>query len=328
MKDEKKTRKQLISELAELRKIDELEKVETERKRVEEAYRTVVEHSLQGLVMVQDFRFVVANQAFAEISGYTIEELLSLSPEEVKAVVHPEDQALVWGRFRDRVAGKPMPPRYEYRGIRKDGTVRWLEMFANAIEYHGRPAVQAVILDITERKRAEEEIRRRITELAAFEEIGRAIASTMKLDELWELIYHQTCRVMEVSAFYIGLYDQEREEVHFVIDMLHGEHRPEVEKARRFAEGRTEYIIRTKKPVLIQGDVQETYDRLGIVSADKRSKALAGAPIIAGDEVIGVLAVQNYERDDAYDEHTIELLSTIADQAAIAIENARLYEET
>jgi PAS domain S-box-containing protein len=45
-------------------------------------------------------------------------------------MIHPEDQELVWGRFRDRLAGEPVPPLYEYRGVRKDGTVRWLEMFA------------------------------------------------------------------------------------------------------------------------------------------------------------------------------------------------------
>jgi len=137
-----------------------------ERKRVREAlreseqkYRTLVEQSLQGLVVIQNFRIVFANTAFAEISGYTIEELLSLSPEQVRAMVHPEDQALVWGRFRDRLEGKPVSPHYEYRGVRKDGAVRWLDMYANRIEYQGQPAVQATFVDITERRRAEEALR-------------------------------------------------------------------------------------------------------------------------------------------------------------------------
>jgi len=168
----------------------------------------------------------------------------------------------------------------------------------------------------------------RIAELATFNEIGRAIASTIKLDQLWELIYHQTCRVMEVSAFYISLYDRPKEELNVVIDILNGQRQPQEEGPRKFCQGRTEYIIHTKKPLLIRGEVQETYERLGIVSSDKRAKAFAGVPITAAGEVIGVLAVQNYERDDAYDEHITSLLSTIANQAAIAIENARLYEET
>ncbi|HUT88111.1 MAG TPA: PAS domain S-box protein [Thermoguttaceae bacterium] len=124
----------------------------------EHKYRALVEQSLQGLVVVQDFRIVFTNQAFAEISGYTVEELMSLSPEQVRATVHPEDRALVWGRFEDRLAGKPVAPRYEYRFIRKDGSVRWLEMFATPIEYEGRRAGQWAIVDVTDRKRAEKKV--------------------------------------------------------------------------------------------------------------------------------------------------------------------------
>ena len=126
----------------------------------EEKYRTLVEQSVQGLVIIQDFRIVYVNGVFAEICGYAVEELLSLSPEKVATMIHPEDQALVWGHFRDRLAGKPVPPRYEYRGIRKDGSVIWLEMFASLIEYHGKSAIQGAIINITERKRAEESLKK------------------------------------------------------------------------------------------------------------------------------------------------------------------------
>ncbi|MDX1814797.1 MAG: PAS domain-containing protein, partial [Thermodesulfobacteriota bacterium] len=75
----------------------------TELKRAEEAYRALVDHSLQGLLIVRESRILFANQAFADICGYTVDELLALSPEEVQALVHPDDQALVWGRHRDRL---------------------------------------------------------------------------------------------------------------------------------------------------------------------------------------------------------------------------------
>jgi PAS domain S-box-containing protein len=126
----------------------------TERKRTQDAlqesekkYRTLTEQSLQGLVVVQDFRCVFANTAFVKIFGYSVEELLSLPPAKVQAIVHPEDQALVWGHFRDRLAGKTVPSQYEYRGIRKDGTICWLEMFASQIEYGGKPAIQGAFVD-------------------------------------------------------------------------------------------------------------------------------------------------------------------------------------
>jgi PAS domain S-box-containing protein len=131
-----------------------------ERKRAEESYRAVVDHSLQGLLVLQDRQIVFANQALAEIVGYTTEELLSLTPSEVSQfLLHPEDRDLVWGRFRQRLEGKAVPPHYEYRVIRKDGSVLWVEMYANLMEYQGRPAIQAAIVDISERKQAEEALR-------------------------------------------------------------------------------------------------------------------------------------------------------------------------
>jgi len=140
----------------------------TERKHAEDApreseekYRTLTEQSLMGIVVLQDFRIVFANNAFAEISGYSVEELLLLPPAKVQAMIHPEDQALVWGRFRDRLAGKAVPPHYEYHGIRKDGTVCLLEMHSNRIEYGGKLAIQGAIIDITDRKQAEETLRYR-----------------------------------------------------------------------------------------------------------------------------------------------------------------------
>jgi PAS domain S-box-containing protein/putative nucleotidyltransferase with HDIG domain len=130
-----------------------------ERKRTEEEYRSVVEHSLQGLIIVQHGRIVFANQAMADIAGYTFQELQSLSPEQVATLVHSEDQDLVWDRLRERLAGKDVPPHYECRALRKDGSVIWVEMFASPVEYRGQPAVQAALLDITERVWAQEALR-------------------------------------------------------------------------------------------------------------------------------------------------------------------------
>jgi PAS domain S-box-containing protein len=138
------------------KRVQELETQTLSRSHIEEMYRLLVEHSLQGLVIIQEAHIVFANAAFTEISGYTIDELLSLSPDEVRAIIHPEDQALVWKRFQARLEGKPTPPRYEYRGIRKDGTVRWLEMVASRIEFRGKHAIQGAIFDVTDRKQAEE----------------------------------------------------------------------------------------------------------------------------------------------------------------------------
>jgi PAS domain S-box-containing protein len=128
----------------------------TARKQAEETYRVLVENSLQGLMIFQDGRTVFANAVTAEITGYTITELLALSPEQQRALIHPDDQALVAQRIRARLNGNPISPRHEFRLVRKDGTVRWVDNHATRIIYRGRPAVQTVYMDITERKLAEQ----------------------------------------------------------------------------------------------------------------------------------------------------------------------------
>ncbi len=169
-------------------------------------------------------------------------------------------------------------------------------------------------------------LEKRINELAMLNEIGRALSSTIKINDLMELIYQQTTRIMDVSAFYIALYMKKANQMMFIFDVLNGERQPEEERARDFGNGRTEYIIKNKKPLLIKSNPQKIYKELGIVSGDKKAKACAGVPMIYGGKSIGALVVQSYQHDEAYDQHHIDLLSTIASQAAIAIENARLFE--
>ncbi|MFX0065010.1 MAG: PAS domain S-box protein [Candidatus Hermodarchaeota archaeon] len=138
----------------------------TERKQAEEIlraseekYRTLVEQNLLGIMILQDGRFVFVNQALAKMSGFTVEELLKLSPDEVQTLVHLEDRPLVFSRMEDRLEGKPVPAQYQYRGVRKNGSVFWVEAAVTLVEYKDRPAVQATILDITEQKKFEENLR-------------------------------------------------------------------------------------------------------------------------------------------------------------------------
>lgn len=132
----------------------------SEQKRAEEAYQTLVDQSLQGFVITQDERIVFANPATAKITGYSIEGLLALTPEGVGQIIHPEDRDLVIRYLRDRLAGKPAPERYEFRMIHKDDTIRWVEVFARVINYQGKPAIQRLVVDITQRKHAEEELQK------------------------------------------------------------------------------------------------------------------------------------------------------------------------
>ena len=77
----------------------------TRQRNAEEAYRTLVDNSLQGLVILQYERAVFVNQTLADMLGYSVDEMLAMSQEEVNACVHPDDRKEIWRRHRERLAG-------------------------------------------------------------------------------------------------------------------------------------------------------------------------------------------------------------------------------
>ena len=128
----------------------------------EAKYRMLVEESLQGIMIAQGVppRIVFANSAMAMILGYTVEEFVSLSPQEVMGLVYSEDREMFFSRFKDRLLGIKRESTYDFRAVRKDGSIIWMQASSNRIQYNGLPAVQAMFLDIDERKKAYNAIRK------------------------------------------------------------------------------------------------------------------------------------------------------------------------
>ena len=123
----------------------------------EKRYRELVEGSLQGIVVRQGNSYILVNQSFADMVGYSIGELLEFTLDQIYALVHPDDREMISQRYRDRQAGKVAPDSYEHRFIRKDGGIRWSQAIVTEIEIQGDQAFKGVYLDVTERKRVETE---------------------------------------------------------------------------------------------------------------------------------------------------------------------------
>ena len=81
----------------------------------EHNYRSLVETSLQGVMIFQDFRFVFANSGLAGMLGYTVDEILSFSSEDITNMIHPEDRQESLKRVKDRMEGKNAPSHFELR---------------------------------------------------------------------------------------------------------------------------------------------------------------------------------------------------------------------
>jgi PAS domain S-box-containing protein len=147
--------------------ITERDWAEQQQKRTEEAYRALVDYSLQGLCIIQEGRVVFANAALAGMFGYTVEELLVMPPQDVSASFTPDGRTFLDRQRRARQDGHPTSGHYEIQVYTKDGDLHWTEQFITSITYQGRPALQIAVIDITGRKQAETD---REAALAALQE--------------------------------------------------------------------------------------------------------------------------------------------------------------
>jgi PAS domain S-box-containing protein len=123
----------------------------TESKQAQQLYRTLADSSPVGVYILQDGKFIFANPAFLEATGFAAEELLD---KEAPWIVHPEDRYGVMIKAREMVKGKRTQP-YEFRYITKSGETRWALERTASITYQGRRASLGNFLDITESKQAQ-----------------------------------------------------------------------------------------------------------------------------------------------------------------------------
>ncbi len=137
----------------EIRKREEASEALKEK---EERYRLLTENSLTGIYIHQDGILSFVNDRLAAIIGYTPEEMIG---KEFWEFVHPDYKEMMKRRGVARSRGKAVTPsNYEFRAICKNGDVRWLEILATTISYHGGTANMGNIADIDDRKRAEEKL--------------------------------------------------------------------------------------------------------------------------------------------------------------------------
>lgn len=189
---------------------------------------------------------------------------------------------------------------------------------ARIVQHLANQAATAII-----NARIHENSRKQLAEISAITKIGQAISKVMSLDQLWPLLHRQVQQLMDAQNFYVALYHGASRELEFVYDRQQGRTLP-VER-RDLAGGLTECVIRTKRPLLLTSKRQRAPIR-EFRMIGKQAQSWLGVPIMSKDAVLGVMAIQNYQRPHCYDTHHEELLQIVAGQVAVAIENTRLYQ--
>ncbi|MBO9370554.1 MAG: GAF domain-containing protein, partial [Chloroflexi bacterium] len=287
----------------------------------EERFRLLAEHALTGIYLIQDGLLRYVNPAGARMFGYEPEELIDrLGPLDVVA---PEDREQVAENIRKRLTGEALSVRYTVQGLRKDGSRFPCEVLGTRVEYRGRPAILGTVLDLTDRVRAEEAVRRQAAQTEALRQIGLELFAQTDLNVLLPSIVRRALDLVGGSAGGLYLYRPEADVLEWVVSV--GPDQPPLGTCLRPSEGGIACRVwETGRPFWV--DDYQHWEGRAARYADYPWTAVIGVPVRRGEEMLGVLVLladppRTFSPADA------DVLELFAAQTAVALTNARLYDE-
>jgi len=264
------------------------------------------------------------NKAGRGLTGYVLRtgKTLFASPELFQELLQAGEVELVGANSVDWL-GVPLISKDKTIGAMVTQTytegVRFNQAHADLLTFVSTQVAMAI-----ESKRAQEKILMQAERLTLLNTISNALSSTLNLDDLLEIIFQEITKAVRSDAFFIALYDMTKNELEFKINLDKGMR----EKAYKqtLGSGLTATVIINKKPLLIR-DLEKENEHLSsaeVWGTMDLPASWLGVPILFGGDVLGVISVQMYN-PNAYSVVEQELLSTIADEVALAIANSRLY---
>ncbi|MBJ6108068.1 PAS domain S-box protein [Hymenobacter sp. BT523] len=264
-----------------------------------------------------DNGFLFVNKAWKEKLGYSDAELATRTLADV---VHPYYKAKLLYQLRNLYDGEPVN-KVETVFLTNQGKPVHLIGSMSVVREEGQPvSSRAILHDITDRIKAE-----RLQKV--YYSIANLAISAKDLPSLYGAIHRELSKIIETSNLFIALCDDARTQLQFAYHVdQHPQHRPL--GALPFSNGVSEYIIAGGQPrYLTHTDFQQLV-RSGTVTAHGLvPEVMLASPLSIGDRIIGVLAVQDYTRADAYTPGDLDVLHFISNQVALAIERKRNEEQ-
>ncbi len=169
-----------------------------------------------------------------------------------------------------------------------------------------------------------QETQRRTREYELMTQMGQVISSHLDANEVLLAIHREIGLLVDTHTFYIAFADDD--ELRFELEVIEGEVHPK--RSRKLANGLSEHVIRTGQPLLVSSEMDLVRQKIGATFVPGRpARSFCGVPIFMQGKSIGIMAALNYDKDAVYTERDVEMLQTAAGQVAVAVENARLFEE-
>ncbi len=278
-----------------------------------EHFRLLAESSITGIYLIQENLFRYVNPAMAHLYGYEVEEITDkLGPMDL---VYADDRHLVAENLRRRIEGEEETIHYDFRGLGKDGSVVYVDVHGRRIEYGGKTGVIGTLVDITERKRAEEALQRRreaelqfIAQLAILQEVTNQLSKAESADDLCRQAVQLGRSRLGFDRASIWFIEAGTMRGSFGMDER-GELRDERDAQVKLRhEGLAWHVFSHKEPMAL-------VEHLPLYDHQNRQVGEGDNAVAAlwdGDEVIGVIFVDNLLTHQPIRENQLEILRLYA----------------
>jgi len=182
-----------------------------------------------------------------------------------------------------------------------------------------------------ETNRLLKETEQRTAELGIINSVQEGLASKLDIQAIYDLVGDKIRDVFDTQGISISYYDKGKNFITHPYYLFKGKRIQYL--GFELGKGLTSHIIQTGQPLLINENAVERFKELGAVFASSETeedtaKSWLGVPLVSGGEVNGTIRLENYERENAYSESDLSLLQTLANSMSVALENARLFDET
>jgi PAS domain S-box-containing protein len=323
----------------------------TERRRIEDALRAseaktrlILDTALDAVIEMDDKGYITGwNRQAEDTFGWSAAEAIgqrlsdTIIPQRMR-VAHENGMR----HYEKTGEGPVLNKRIEIEGWHRKGHEFPLELAVAPLKTNGATSFSAFVRDITERKQTEAELREgesRYRELfeqteealadsTALFDVSRSLAQLQNLQALLEAVVHSVSTALSADRVTLILVNVEENRIIEFVGGGPGASLIEKIDYDELLEGLSGWVIDKLKPALSLNETDDPREAEQVAARRKQTEAgsVAVVPIIYRQRILGTMTAINRPEQRDFDERNVNLMMAIANQAAVAIENAELYK--